>query len=45
LPEDLTGMKSDTIKLARNKNWVKDLTKDIQLKEAAQVVDLMNTLK
>ena len=45
LDSDKTEMKSDTAKLVRNKNWIKDLTKDIQLKEAAQVVSLINTVK
>jgi carboxyl-terminal processing protease len=45
LVSDDNEMKNDTSKLARNRNWVKDLTKDIELSEAAHVVSLINTTK
>ena len=45
LVSDNNAMKNDTSKIVRNKTWIKDLSKDIQLKEAVQVVNLMNTVK
>lgn len=45
LASDLNEIKGDSAKLIRNKNWIKDLSKDIQLKEAAQVINLINTTK
>jgi carboxyl-terminal processing protease len=45
LISDDAEMKSDTAKLNRNKNWIKDLSRDIQLKEAVQVVNREITIK
>ncbi|HEY4787856.1 MAG TPA: carboxy terminal-processing peptidase [Bacteroidales bacterium] len=45
LKSDDAEMKNDTAKLSRNQNWIKDLTKDIQLKEAARVISYENTMK
>lgn len=42
---DGNDMKNDTSKIARNKTWIKDLTKDIQLKEAVHIVSLISTTK
>lgn len=38
LISDDKEMKTDTSKMNRNKNWIKELTRDIQLKEAVQVI-------
>ncbi len=38
LAPDLTAMKGDTAKIARNDKWLADLNKDVYLEEAVQVI-------
>jgi carboxyl-terminal processing protease len=45
LQSDDDEMKGDTSKITRSKNWIKELSKDIQLREAVQTVNLINTIK
>ena len=45
LPVDIQELKGDTVSLARNNNWIKDLSKDIYLKEAVKTITLMNDTK
>lgn len=45
LLSDDNEIKNDTSKLNRNKNWVKDLSKDIQLREAVRTLSLISTTK
>lgn len=40
---DQAKIKSDTAALARTENWIKDLQKDIYLREAAKVVGAINS--
>jgi carboxyl-terminal processing protease len=42
LLKDIEEMKGDTSKIVRNANWIKGLTKDIDLREAARVIDFIN---
>jgi carboxyl-terminal processing protease len=39
---DEQAMKGDTAKMARNSNWIKELSKDLSLKEAVQTISLIN---
>ncbi len=42
LVKDVEEMKGDTGKIVRNANWIKGLTKDIDLREAARVINFIN---
>jgi carboxyl-terminal processing protease len=42
LIKDTEEMKGDTGKIVRNANWIKGLTKDIDLKEAVHAINLIN---
>jgi carboxyl-terminal processing protease len=42
---DINALKGDTIKLGLNKKWINDLKKDVYLKEAVNVIKLINTTK
>ncbi len=39
------AMKGDTAKIVRNNNWIKELSKDLDLKEAVQTISLINEIK
>jgi len=45
LLSDDNDAKGDTAKLSRSKNWVQDLSKDVNLKEAVNTISLINTSK
>ncbi len=45
IPSDLAELQSDTTTLSRNNAWIKDLSKDIYLKEAVNTISLMNDIK
>ena len=44
MPSDLAEFQSDTTTLSRNNAWIKDLSKDIYLKEAVDTISLMNDI-
>ena len=45
LPADLQDIKGDTTTMSRTKAWIKELSKDIYLKEAVNTIPLMNDIK
>lgn len=45
LPVDIAETKGDTVILARTNKWIKDLSKDIYLKQAVKTLDLSNEIK
>jgi carboxyl-terminal processing protease len=45
LAVDVKSMNGDTAKIARSNNWIKELLKDIDLKEAINTIDLINEIK
>jgi carboxyl-terminal processing protease len=45
LPEDLAKLKNDTSAITRTNSWIKDLKKDLYLKEAVNVINQLNTVK
>lgn len=45
LTSDIQELQGDTVSLSRNNAWIKELSKDIYLKEAVNTISIMNEIK